>query len=339
MIAVTGGGTGGHLAVARAVNEVLHQRGEPTLFIGSVNGQDRAWFGEDPSFSSKHFLEVGGVMNKGGLGKIAALWRVAKAAAKTVGILRRNKVQALFSVGGYSAAPACFAALLLGIPVVIHEQNAVIGSLNRLIRPFAKGFFSSFHPGSPSPDYPVAAHFFQTARTRTTVETVIFLGGSQGAAAINRLALELAPELKKRGISVIHQTGKNEYETVKEGYETLGAEAEVFPFAPDLHEKITRADFAVARSGAGTLFELAAARIPAFFIPYPYAAGDHQYANAMALAEKGLGWCARQETATAAMVLDAMDGNLEKISAGLAEVVAPDGAAKIADFLASAKRG
>ena len=288
-VVVCGGGTGGHLAIAKALNEELVARGERTIFIGSSSGQDKMWFEKDASFSEKIFLPSGGVVNKKGLGKISALLNIFKLAFKCRKIFKEQGVKAVVSVGGYSAAPAAFAAIISRKPLFIHEQNAVIGSLNKLLKPFAKGFFSSYF--KPIFSYPVAQRFFDTARVREDLTTIIFLGGSQGAAAINNLALNLAPNLRQKGIKIIHQCGKNALESLRAKYDKLGFigdELELFAFDPKIELKMREADIAVSRAGASTLWELAANALPSVFVPYPYAANNHQVYNAKFLVDQNL---------------------------------------------------
>ncbi len=332
-IVMTGGGTGGHLAIVKAVKEELGD--QRLVYVGSTGGQDRRWFAEDEAFAARYFLESRGVVNQGALGKVRSLGRLTREIARARRILREEKAGVVFSVGGYSAAPAAIAAVLSGVPLVIHEQNAVSGSLNRLLRPFAKAFISSYDSASPIHAYPVKSVFFQKARVRHEVKRVLFLGGSQGAVAINKLALALAPELQRRGIAISHQAGERNVDEVRKAYEALGIEAEVFGFSDRIPELMAAADFAVARAGASTLWELAANGLPTLFLPYPYAAGDHQYHNARFLAEKGLAWVRREDDLQLAEVLELFDEDLERVSRGLMEEVSSEGSAQIAALLRS----
>ena len=288
-IVICGGGTGGHLAVAKALNEELVSRGCRTIFVGSSSGQDKMWFENDAAFSEKFFLPSSGVVNKKGLGKLFSLFNILNLAFKCRKIFKTHAVKAVVSVGGYSAAPAAFAAIISRMPLFIHEQNAVIGSLNKLLKPFAKGFFSSYF--KPIFSYPVSQRFFDTARVRENLKTIIFLGGSQGAAAINNLALNLAPNLRQKGIKIIHQCGKNSLESLRAQYDKLGFigdELELFAFDPKIELKMREADIAVSRAGASTLWELAANALPSVFVPYPYAANNHQVYNAKFLVDQNL---------------------------------------------------
>lgn len=325
----TGGGTGGHLIVALSLAEAAKQRGHRVIFIGSQSGQDRQWFGEGPLFEQTHFLDTTGVVNKKGFGKIGALWKILKAVVISKNLIADFKADAVVSVGGFSAAPAALAAVIGKIPLYIHEQNAVTGKLNRLLRPYAKGFYSSYEEGEGHCDYPVSETYFKHARTRSTVKTIIFLGGSQGAKFINDLALEIAPWLQEKGISIIHQCGAKEEERVKHAYHELGIVAEVYGFTTEIAELISRSDFAVSRSGASTLWELCAARVPAFFIPFPHAAGDHQYYNAQYIIQNDCGWCERQSNDLVEKLQKAISSDIRVKSEALALLIAPKGAVRM----------
>jgi UDP-N-acetylglucosamine--N-acetylmuramyl-(pentapeptide) pyrophosphoryl-undecaprenol N-acetylglucosamine transferase len=328
-IAITGGGTGGHLKIAKVIKEELNKRGIYPIYIGSISGADKEWFKEDGGFSKKYFLNSKGVINQKGLKKINSLTNILKLSLETKKILYKNNIQAVFSVGGYSAAPASFAAILSNTPLFIHEQNAHIGSLNKLLKPFSKRFFSTFLNNDP---YPVEDIFFNTARIRKEIKTVIFLGGSQGAVAINDLAIKLAPFLKEKNISIIHQTGKRDYKRVNEFYKKNNIKADVFDFSKELIKKISAADFAISRAGASTLFELAANTIPTLFIPYPFAAKDHQYHNAKFLADKNAAFVMRQNEIDNQKILDIiLHSNIEDISKNLAKINKKNGAKFIVD--------
>lgn len=340
-IVMTGGGTGGHLTIIRAVKEqLLLQQAQETMaesieviYIGSTQGQDQQWFGDDEDFSHKYFFETRGVVNQKGFGKLRSLWMMLKATRQARRLLKKHEAKVVFSVGGFSAAATAFAAKSLGVPIVIHEQNVAIGSLNKLMKPYAKHFISSYEAESHIKAYPIKQLFFDNARIRERVQTIIFLGGSQGAVAINKLALELAPTLKEGGIRIIHQAGERNIDEVRKAYKKLGVEAKVFGFTDKLSEYMKEADFAVARAGASTLWELAATALPTLFIPYPYAAGDHQFYNAQFLLQKDLAWLMREDEIDHEKVLALLEEDISIRSRGLMEIVEKDGATKIAEIL------
>ena len=330
-IVLTGGGTGGHLAIVAAVKE--HLKSE-LIYIGSTKGQDMVWFKNDQSFKKSYFLESTSVVDKGKVGKVLALFGTAKQIINAQKILKESGAKVVFSVGGYSAAPASFAAITLGIPLVIHEQNAAIGTLNKILKPFAKYFISSYDNNSPVKAYATKKIFFEKARVRKELKTILISGGSQGAKALNEFALSIAPILHKRGIKIYHQAGERNLESVKAEYKKLGVDAEVFGFTKQMPQIMAKADFAIARAGASTLWELVANGLPTLFIPYPYAAGDHQYYNAKFLVDEGLAYLLREQELEKEKVLDILNNiNLEDISSQLLKINNPNGAREIAKIL------
>jgi UDP-N-acetylglucosamine--N-acetylmuramyl-(pentapeptide) pyrophosphoryl-undecaprenol N-acetylglucosamine transferase len=329
----TGGGTGGHLVIALSLAQEAKAHGHKVIFIGSTSGQDRQWFGHSTIFEKSYFLETTGVVNKKGLGKLVALWKILKAVVESRSIIRTAKADAVVSVGGFSAAPAAIASITMKRPLYIHEQNAITGKLNRVLRPYATGFFSSYESGIGHCDYPVNELYFQQARIRSVVQTVIFLGGSQGAKFINDLALEIAPWLNEQGITILHQCGASDEERVKRAYHDLGINAEVYGFTTQIATLIERSDFAVSRSGASTLWELCAARVPTFYIPFPFAAADHQFHNARYIVEHNVGWCERQDEGLAPKLMQAIQSNIELKSEALGALIAGRGAKHIIEMV------
>jgi len=323
-LCITGGGTGGHLMIAQALVEAAVIEGYEAIFIGSTHGQDRKYFESHSSFSHVYFLETTGVVNQKGLGKLKALLKIFKAFLASRKILKKHKIEATYSVGGFSAAPASFASLSRFIPLCIHEQNAVEGRLNSLLKPYAKRFISAYDKNSPIQGYPVKEVFYKNARERDVLNTIIFLGGSHGAKAINDLALLVAHKLNKLGIKIIHQAGEADYERVKQEYKELGVEVELYGFTKDLESLITRADLAISRAGASTLWELTANGLPALYIPYPYAAGDHQFHNAAFIVENSLGWCEREGEALKNKLLSILKEDLNQKSKALLQYATKD---------------
>ena len=294
-ICITGGGTGGHLMIAEALVEALIADGHEAIFIGSTHGQDRKYFEKNSAFSNVYFLPTTGVVNQKGIQKFVALFKILKAFFTSRSLLKKHHIQATYSVGGFSAAPASLATLSKFLPLFIHEQNAVMGKLNKLLKPFAKEFISAYDENSSIKGYPVKEIFYKNARQRETLNRIIFLGGSHGAKAINDLALLVAPTLKQKGIKIIHQAGEFDLKRVQKEYKELEIDVELYAFTKDLASLITKADLAVSRAGASTLWELTANGCPALYIPYPYAAGDHQFHNAQFIVKNELGWCQRED--------------------------------------------
>lgn len=286
MIVLTGGGTGGHLCVVKSLLNAFKAQGEPCIFIGSKNGKDSLYFSNEEDFSEKYFLNTSAVVGKKPKDMLKSLSNIIKESFFSIKLLKEFDIKAVISVGGYSSAPASLASKLCFKPLFIHEQNARAGLLNTIFKPLSKGYFSSFEEIFCS--YPVGEEFYKKARLRKELKSVIFLGGSNGASFINDLAMNMAIILKQNNIKIIHQSGEKDFEKCKAWYEKIGLEVDLFSFYPSLVDKMQKADLAVSRAGASTLFELAANALPAVFIPYPYAHKNHQYYNAKYLKDKGL---------------------------------------------------
>ncbi|OQX73721.1 MAG: undecaprenyldiphospho-muramoylpentapeptide beta-N-acetylglucosaminyltransferase [Campylobacteraceae bacterium 4484_4] len=338
-IVITGGGTGGHLAIARAVKEALTEAGIEPVFIGSTYGQDRRWFEEEAGWSARYFFDTRGVVNKRGIARFVSLWQIFRYTLESGKIFKKHDIDAVFSVGGYSAAPASFAAILFRKPLFIDEPNAVTGRLNEILKRWARAIISPYDPASSLKSIPIQSRYFQRARVRKEIKTILFLGGSQGAKAINDFAMQIAPILKKRGVRIIHQAGERDLERVRRFYHKEGIDADLFGFSDRLDEKIEEADFTICRAGASTLWELCASGLPALFVPYPHAAGDHQYYNAKFLADKNLSFVVREPELGTKWIEKIFAADIEKMSEGMRSLVHPGGAAEIARFIIESVKG
>lgn len=330
MIAISGGGTGGHLIIARVLCAEFKKRSIKCVFIGSQKGQDRSWFENSSEFEFKYFLKSSGVVDKKGLNKIFSLINILKLSFECIKIFKRHKIKKLICVGGYSAAPAAFGAIFCMREIYIHEQNAITGRLNRIIKPFCKKFFSSYE-GKIYP-YPVDCKFYEFAKIRTNLRTILFLGGSQGASFINNLALNLAPFLHQKNIKIIHQCGKNEFLSILKKYKQMQIKADVFDFSNEIEKKMHEADLCIARSGASSLWELVANALPCIFVPFKFAANNHQFFNAKFLRNQNLCYILEQENATCDEILRLIQNiNLAEISSSLSKLSQKDGAKIIVD--------
>lgn len=334
MFAITGGGTGGHLAIAKALAQELQKRQIPCIYIGSHAGQDKMWFAQSDLFNAVYFLDSTGVVNKKGLAKLAALHKIYNATKMCKKLFARHNTQAVISVGGFSAAGASLATLGSKVKLFIHEQNAISGSLNKLLSPFATQIFGSFAFANTRfyrCDYPVRQEFFAHARTRTEIKTILFLGGSQGAKAINNIALDLAPTLLARGYHIIHQCGEKDKDRVSQAYAQQGIlqDIELFAFSPKLIDFVEKSDVCISRAGAGSVWESCANGLPCFFIPYPFAAKDHQYHNALEFATANLAQVCRESTLHPQQILaflDSLTPRIAQVSQALQDKISPDGA-------------
>lgn len=334
-ICVTGGGTGGHLTVAKSIINELYERGFQIIYIGSTKGADKDWFEEYDKIEKTFFLETRGVVNQNILGKISSLFAIIKQAFRCASIFKQYNINQIISVGGFSAAAASFGAILSRRQLFIHEQNSVMGSLNKVTSKSAVEVFSSYDTNATIKDYPIDPKFFEHQRVRNEIKTIIFLGGSQGARGINNFALQIAPMLKQNNIHIIHQCGNADFERLQSEYQNLNIDVELFSFSKDILSYMDRADFAISRSGASTLWELSAIGLPALYIPFPYAAADHQYYNAKFLVEQNLAYITRENELSTQIVENILQSDIKTISENLINSIKKDGVKKIVDKIIS----
>jgi len=292
---LAGGGTGGHLFPAIAVARQFRAE-EPTgevLFVGTGRGIEARLLPEQGW--PLQMVNASGFVGKGLFGKLAALGRMTTAVREGMAILKQFRPDVVLGVGGYASAAMVIAAKLKGIPTVLHEQNAIPGLTNRLLGRFADAVCVTFaathqafgHGRVEVTGNPVRPEMADCGELPAGESQLLVFGGSRGARAINDAVCAALP-LLNADVQIVHQTGSEDRETVAGIYAAQGRKAaRVEAFIDDMAGAYRQAQLVVCRAGATTLAELAAVGRPAVLIPYPYAAGDHQTANARAMAEAG----------------------------------------------------
>ncbi|MFM7635981.1 MAG: UDP-N-acetylglucosamine--N-acetylmuramyl-(pentapeptide) pyrophosphoryl-undecaprenol N-acetylglucosamine transferase [Cyanobacteriota bacterium] len=286
---IAASGTGGHLFPALAVADALPADWD-VHWLGVPDRLERQLV---PSRFPLHTVQAGGLQGKG-LRKLLNLLRLVGATRAVGRLIRREGVDAVFSTGGYIAAPAILAARWCGVPMVLHESNAIPGRVTRLLGrlctrvavglPAAAERLPRCRPlltGTP-----VRAELLQPAplpawAPQGSGPLLVVMGGSQGAVGLNRMVRPLLPRLSQAGVRVVHLTGSNDPDT---GRAEASPGVVERPFSDEMAGLLQHADLAVSRSGAGALSELAVCGTPAVLVPYPAAADAHQDANACAAA-------------------------------------------------------
>jgi UDP-N-acetylglucosamine--N-acetylmuramyl-(pentapeptide) pyrophosphoryl-undecaprenol N-acetylglucosamine transferase len=297
-ILIMAGGTGGHVFPALAVARALRERNEEVVWLGTELGIESRLVPAEGIELER--VRVKGLRRRGLGAWLMAPLQILLAVIESRRILRRRRPKLVLGMGGYTAGPGGLASWLLRIPLVIHEQNAVAGLTNRLLANFAREVLEAF-PGSFSPRvktrltgnpvrHDIAALPAPDVRLRGRPGPLrlLVLGGSQGAKALNAVvgpAVALLPEAARPEIR--HQTGENTYGVAEVAYRRAGVEARLQTFITDMAEAYGWADVVIARSGALTVAELAAAGVGAILVPYPAAVDDHQTRNAVYLVEAG----------------------------------------------------
>jgi UDP-N-acetylglucosamine--N-acetylmuramyl-(pentapeptide) pyrophosphoryl-undecaprenol N-acetylglucosamine transferase len=303
-IVIMAGGTGGHVFPALAVAQSLIDKGWQVSWLGTHKGLESRVVPENGI--AIDWLSVTGVRGKGLVSKLKAVFMLLRACGQARGILLQRKPNVVLGMGGFVAGPGGLMAKLLGIPLIIHEQNRVPGTTNRLLARFAnqvlEAFPNSFKKkiGAICTGNPLRKEFLavvdkETKRDKTAVNILIF-GGSQGAQVLNEVVPEAAVNLAD--VQIIHQTGEAMFDQVRARYRELNIKAHVTAFIDDMVAAYQWADVVICRSGAMTVSEVAAMAVPAIFIPLPNAIDDHQVANARFLTDAGAGLLLMQKDLT-----------------------------------------
>jgi UDP-N-acetylglucosamine--N-acetylmuramyl-(pentapeptide) pyrophosphoryl-undecaprenol N-acetylglucosamine transferase len=297
-IVFAGGGTGGHLfpgiAIAEAFQERYAQCAVCFISVGTRIERDALRLAGFPL----RLIRSKGLKGKGFAAQLQSLAEIPVGVAQSVRILQEFRPDVVIGVGGYASGPVCLAAWLLGIPLVLHEQNRECGMTNRLLKPIARRLYVSFPFSGKScsrirlTGNPVRRGFLQGFGKRGAHSgfTVLVCGGSQGAHAINQAVLDAMDRIGDR-IRLIHQTGILDETPVKAHYCQTRLQVTVSAFITDMAAAYAASDLVVCRAGATTIAEMTVSGKPAIFIPFPHATGDHQMANAMALVDAGAAEC------------------------------------------------
>lgn len=318
-VAIAGGGTGGHLfpGIALAGEFCIRNPLSRVFFIGAGRPFEKKTL--DRAGYPYHVIAIEGIKGKGPMSGIRTLIKIPAALSRSVGILAEISAELVVAVGGYAAGPVAVAAWLKGIPVVLCEQNTIPGITNRLLFPIARRIFVSFENTRGRIDpakkritgNPVRPEILAQAgveKDRDSTFTVLVVGGSQGAHAINRAFIDALPHLRHgHRIRILHQTGAEDRDQVAAVYQNAGIKAEVNDFFHDMASRYCQADLVVCRAGATTVAELTALGKAALLIPYPFAADNHQEHNARALVDRGAAQMMLQDNLSGATLAERLD--------------------------------
>jgi UDP-N-acetylglucosamine--N-acetylmuramyl-(pentapeptide) pyrophosphoryl-undecaprenol N-acetylglucosamine transferase len=303
---IMAGGTGGHIFPGLAVAESLRDAGWRVHWLGVPGNMESQWvpqrgFAFEP-------VEFGGVRGTGFASLVFLPLRLLKAFWQSLQVVRRVQPNVVVGLGGYITFPGGMMSVLMGKPLVLHEQNSVAGMANKVLAGVADRIYSAF------PDVlkkgiwvgnPLRQDFLNKPAPqdrfagRTGPLKLWVVGGSLGAQALNDIvpkALALLPEASRP--VVVHQSGAKQIEALKANYAQAGVKAELTPFIQDTAQAFADADVIICRSGASTVTEIAAVGAAAIYVPFPFAVDDHQTTNANFLVKQGAGWLMPQSQLT-----------------------------------------
>ena len=287
-VLIMAGGTGGHIFPGIAVAKELMARTVPVLWLGSEGGLETKLVPQ--AGIELRTIAISGVRGKGVASLLAAPLKICRAVIAAWKLIGAARPRSVLSMGGYVAGPGGIAAWLRGVPLVVHEQNSIAGTTNRILAKFARRRLCGFEGALPRSEWignPVRAEIAalpppaERFTARASSANLLVLGGSQGARALNKMlpeALAAIPESTRP--QVRHQCGAKFADEARAAYAQAGVEASVEPFVDDMAAAYAWADFVVCRAGALTIAELCAAGVGSLLMPFPFAVDDHQTRNA-----------------------------------------------------------
>jgi UDP-N-acetylglucosamine--N-acetylmuramyl-(pentapeptide) pyrophosphoryl-undecaprenol N-acetylglucosamine transferase len=298
------GGTGGHLFPAQALASELMRRGSRVVVMTDGRGHN---YGSAFPGAEITTVPAATFAGRSPFGRLAAFGVIALGIVSALAKLRALRPRAVVGFGGYPSLPVMIAASMARIPALLHEQNAVLGRVNRLLAPRAAKIaaslpFARFAPKNPErvvftgnpvrPEVAALSTEYAPPSADGPIRLLVF-GGSQGARSLSELvpaALTSLPEHLRSRLNIVQQCRAPDVELVESAYRASGIQAEVAKFFTDLPRRMAEAHLVIARSGASTLSELTVIGRPALLVPYPHAMDDHQSANAAVLEKAGAAW-------------------------------------------------
>ena len=303
-VLMAAGGTGGHIFPALAIADEMRSRSKAsaaggsqfeTLFLGTGRGLEARVI--PAAGYPLETITAAGLKGMRGWGRIANLAVLPRSGFEAAKILRRFRPEVVVGMGGYISGPVMLEAALAGIPTLLFEPNAVPGFTNRALAPVVRMAAIGFQKAAEVygvkarlTGHPVRREFYQLAsKIHAAPYTVLIVGGSQGARALNQCQMQSLSLLRANAPEVrfIHQTGQADYNAVQAAYDQQGIKADVHAFIDNVPQAFAQADLVVCRAGATTVAELAAAGKASILIPYPSATDQHQLENARVLERAG----------------------------------------------------
>lgn len=322
-VLIMAGGTGGHIFPALAVADVLRDKGVNIQWLGTAKGMESRLVPEHAY--EINFIDIGGLRGKGIKTLLLLPFKLTKAIVQTFKVYQQVKPDVVLGMGGFVTGPGGLVAWLLRKPLVLHEQNAIAGLTNKILYRLSKKVFAAF-PGAFAENYnqqklsvignPVRKEIVEIKapqqryqedwfQAEQTALNILVVGGSLGAAALNKTVPEALSLLKEgqlekgfTAINVRHQCGENNLSATTENYNDLkgtNIDVEVMAFIADMAANYAWADLIICRAGALTISEIAAAGVASLLVPFPYAVDDHQTANAHYLSDEGAAFLIQQD--------------------------------------------
>jgi UDP-N-acetylglucosamine--N-acetylmuramyl-(pentapeptide) pyrophosphoryl-undecaprenol N-acetylglucosamine transferase len=303
---IMAGGTGGHIFPGLAVAEALRERGWRVHWLGAPDSMESRLV--PPRGFAFETVKFSGLRGKGLLRKLMLPITLLSAFWESFFVVRRVQPDVLVGLGGYITFPGGMMGVLLGKPLVLHEQNSIAGLANKVLAEVSDRRFAAFPDALAKAQWvgnPLRRAFLTQAAPaerfagRSGPLRLLVVGGSLGAQALNRVvpqALALIPEAQRP--LVLHQSGEKQIDSLRAHYDAAGVDANLTPFIEDTAEAYAEADLVIGRAGASTVTELAAVGAASLLVPFPSAVDDHQTHNARFLVDGGAAWLEAQADLT-----------------------------------------
>jgi len=349
-VLIMAGGTGGHVFPALAVADELRLRGVPVVWLGTKAGIESRLVPQ--AGYPIEWMSITGLRGKNMITLLLAPVRLLIACWQALRVLLKRKPCAVLGMGGFASGPGGLMAWLIRKPLLVHEQNAIPGLTNKILARVATVVLQAFpavFKGAVTTGNPVRQSICEIGKPEERFAVrhgklrVLVVGGSLGAVKLNEILPQaLAKIAQPQRPEVIHQTGMNNIEAAKTGYQQAGVEAKVEAFIDDMPAVYEWADLVVCRAGAMTVFELAAAGVASILVPYPHAVDDHQTHNAQYLVAAGAAIIKQQNELTPEWLVDVItdfSANREKLfhmAVAARRLAIPGSAKTIADACLSA---
>ncbi len=354
LIILTAGGTGGHVFPAESLAEELSNRGYELALVTDSRGKDNyhGKLGEITNYS----VLAGALVGKSKLFKIKSLFKTGIGVLQAAFILLKRKPICVVGFGGYASFPCCMAAILLGVDLVIHEQNSVMSRTNRFLSKYASFIGTSFSKTKYAPSgtkkiltgMPIRQNIasLQQRQYNTRNENkkfqLLIIGGSQGARIFGEVippAITNLPEQLQKQMRIYHQCRKEDVETINKAYQGCHAEVTVSHFFENIAELYTQGSLIISRAGASSIAEITAAKLPSVLVPLPTAADDHQTTNAEAIAINQAGHVFKQKEFSAEALTSILENlindqqKLSMMSERAAKISIVDASKRLADAI------
>lgn len=353
LIILTAGGTGGHVFPAESLAEELFQRGFDLALVTDARGKNNyhGKLNEIPNYS----VLSGPLVGKSKFTKIKNLFKTCLGIVQAGFLLLRKKPVCVVGFGGYASFPCCMAAILLGIDLVVHEQNSVMSRTNRFLSKYASLIAQSFRnakytplhiksivTGMPIRKAIAALNGNAYPKIKDEKFNLLIIGGSQGAKIFGEVipqAIQLLPENLRHNLHITQQCKAEDIPAAQAIYTESGCHADIAPFFSNMPELYTQSHLIISRAGASSVFEIAAAGLPSILIPLPTAADDHQTANAKYITDFNGGLAVSQKEFTpehlAKILEDLMlhPERLQQMSLSIRRSAITDAATRLADAI------